>query len=214
MERGYWEDPNLTPKQQRDNWWRYHWLHVLCGVLTVIVVSGVIWERAHKEQYDRSVALVTRYVVTPDEIASLQAALEAVCPDFDGDGEVHVAVNTIQIDYTTTDMDDAAIQLMETNVDKLNSDFYTRQSGIFLLDDPESFQENHQALTYLNGSLPPENAMDWENMTRPWSDWPGSKDVEMVNLQPDRLWFARRIQTGEKDEKAFACEQVLWDRMF
>lgn len=214
MERGYWEDPNLTPKQQRDNWWRYHWLHVLCGVLTVIVVSGVIWERAHTEQYDCSVALVTRYVVTPDEIASLQAALEAVCPDFDGDGEVHVAVNTIQIDYTTTDMDDAAIQLMETNVDKLNSDFYTRQSGIFLLDDPESFQENHQALTYLNGSLPPENAMDWENMTRPWSDWPGSKDVEMVNLQPDRLWFARRIQTGEKDEKAFACEQVLWDRMF
>ena len=28
MERGYWEDPNLTPKQRRDNWWRYHWLHV------------------------------------------------------------------------------------------------------------------------------------------------------------------------------------------
>ncbi|MER3104450.1 hypothetical protein, partial [Salmonella enterica] len=87
------------------------------------------------------------------------------CPDGNGDGRVRVAVNAIQIDYTSTDLDDAAIQVMKTNVDKLNSDFYTRQSGIFLLDDPENFQQNHQALTYLDGSLPPENAMDWENMT-------------------------------------------------
>jgi len=213
-ERSYWEDPNLTPKQRRDNWWRYHWLHVLCGVLAVIVVCGVVWERGHKERYDCSVALVTRYAVTPDEVASIQSALEAVCPDDNGDGEVHVAINAIQIDYTSTALDDAAIQVMTTNVDKLNSDFYTRQSGIFLLDDPENFQVNHQALTYLDGSLPPENAMDWENMVRPWSDWAGSKNVELDNCRGDQLWFARRIMTSEKDEKAFACEQVLWDRMF
>lgn len=213
-ERAYWEDPNLTRSQRRDNWWRYHWLHVLCGVLAVIVLCGVLWERSHREEYDASVALVTRYAVVPEEAASLQRALEAVCPDYDGDGQVHVAVNAIQIDYTSTDLDDAAIQVMTTNVDKLNSDFYTRQSGIFLLDDPENFQANHQALTYLDGSTPPENAMDWENMTRPFTDWPGGGSVETVNLQPDRLWFARRIMTSDKDEKAFACEQVLWDHMF
>lgn len=213
-ERAYWEDPNLTRSQRRDNWWRYHWLHVLCGVLAVIVVCGVLWERTHREEYDASVALVTRYAVTPEEAASLQAALEAVCPDGNGDGRVRVAVNAIQIDYTSTDLDDAAIQVMTTNVDKLNSDFYTRQSGIFLLDDPENFQANHQALTYLDGSTPPENATDWENMTRPWADWPGGESVETVNLQPDQLWFARRIQTSEKDEKAFACEQALWNNMF
>lgn len=214
MEHSYWEDPNLTRSQRRDNWWRYHWLHVLCGVLAVIVLCGVLWERVHREEYDASVALVTRCAVTPEEVASLQRALEAVCPDYDGDGQVHVAVNAIQIDYTSTDLDDAAIQVMTTNVDKLNSDFYTRQSGIFLLDDPENFQQNHQALTYLDGSLPPEGAMDWENMTRPFTDWPGGGSVETVNLQPDRLWFARRIMTSEKDEKAFACEQLLWDNMF
>lgn len=214
MERGYWEDPNLTRSQRRDNWWRYHWLHVLCGVLAVIVLCGVFWERAYREVYDCSVALVTRYAVMPEEVASLRRALEAVCPDYDGDGQVCVAVNAIQIDYTSTDLDDAAIQVMTASVDKLNSDFYTRQSGIFLLDDPENFQRNHQALTYLDGSTPPENAMDWENMTRPWSDWPGGGAVETVNLQPDRLWFARRIMTSEKGEKAFACEQLLWDNMF
>lgn len=214
MERSYWEDPDLTPAQRRDDWWRYHWLHVLCVTLAVIALVGVIWERAHREEYDASVALVTRYAVTPDELASLRAALEAVCPDYNGDGQVCVGINDIQIDYTSTDLDDAAIQVMETSVDKLNSDFYTRQSGLFLLDDPENFQDNHQAMTYLDGSLPPENAMDWENMTRPFLDWPGSGDVETDHLQPENLWFARRIQTSEKDEQAFACEQVLWDSMF
>lgn len=214
MERGYWDDPNLTRSQRRDNWWRYHWLHVLCGTLAVIALLGVIWERSHREEYDASVALVTRYTVTPEEVASLQRALEAACPDFDGDGQVRVAVNAIQIDYTSTDMDDAAIQVMTTSVDKLNSDFYTRQSGIFLLDDPENFQQNHQALTYLDGSLPPEGAMDWENMTRPWRDWPGGGTVETVNLQPERLWFARRIMTDPRDEAAFAGEQLLWDNLF
>ena len=214
MEQSYWEDPGLTPKQRRDNWWRYHWLHVLCGVLAVIVVCGVFWERTRREVYDCSVALVTRYAVTPEETASLQAALEAVCPDWNGDGAVHVAINAIQIDYISTDLDDAAIQVMTTNVDKLNSDFYTRQSGLFLLDGPENFQANHQALTYLDGSLPPERAMDWEHMTRSFADWPGSETVETVHLQPDRLWFARRIMTSRKDENAFACERALWDSMF
>lgn len=114
--------------------------------------------------------MVTRYAATPGEIASLQAALEAVCPDADGDGEVHVAVNAIQIDYTSTRMDDAAIQSMTANADKLNAGFYTRQSGVFLLDDPENFQASHGALAYLDGSLPPEGAADWENMTVPWGD--------------------------------------------
>lgn len=214
MEHGYWEDPNLTSRQRLDNWWHYHWLHVLCGVLAFIAVCGVVWERTHRDTSDCSVAWICRYAVTPDEVASLQRALEAVCPDCNGDGEVHVAINAIQIDYTSTDLDDAALQLMETNVDKLNADFYTRQSGLFLLDDPENFQLNHLAMTYLDGSLPPEDATDWQNMTRPFLEWTGSDAVQLVNGQPEQLWFARRIMTSEKDEKAFACEQILWDNMF
>ena len=214
MERGYWEDPNLTPKQRRDNWWRYHWLQVLCAVLAVLALAGAAWEHLTKERYDCSVALVTRCAALPGEIDSLRAALEAVCPDVDGDGEVHVAVNAIQIDYTSTALDDAAIQAMTTNVDKLNSDFYTRQSGIFLLDDPENFQANHGALAYLDGSVPPEGALDWENMTVPWTDWSGSAGVDLVNCRADRLWFARRIVTDPKDEAAFEGARLLWERMF
>ena len=210
-----WEMPeHMSPQQRRDNWWRYHWLHVLIVVLLVIVAAGVAWERSTKERYDCSVALVTRYAATPAEIASIQEALEAVCPDFDGDGEVHVAVNAIQIDYVTTDMDDATIQVMTTNVDKLNSDFYTRQSGIFLLDDPENFQMAHEALAWLDGSTPPEGTLDWEDMTIPWKDWAGSAQVELDNCDGDRLWFARRAAFDESDEAAFMGANALWEILF
>lgn len=205
---------NMTPQQRRDNWWRYHWLHVLIAVLAVIVLCGVAWERLNKVNVDCSVALVTRYAATPDEIASLQAVLEKAAPDFNGDGEVHVAVNAIQIDYTSTAMDDAAIQVMTTNLDKLNADFYTRQSGIFLLDDPESFQTNHDALSYLDGSTPPEGSVDWENMVRPLSDWKGAAEVDWDNCLPDTLYFARRMILTEADENAFAGAQALWAALF
>ena len=205
---------NMTPQQRRANWWHYHWLHVLIAAVAVIAVLGVIWEQAAKERYDCSVALVTRYAATPAEIASIQTALERVCPDCNGDGETHVAVNAIQIDYTSTDMDDAAIQVMTTNVDKLNSDFYTRQSGIFLLDDPENFQAAHGALAWLDGSAPPEGALDWEDMTVPWKDWAGSAGVDLDNCDGERLWFARRAAFDQADEAAFAGANALWAALF
>ena len=205
---------NMTAKERRDNWWRYHWIYVLAGVLAALLLFGIVWERLTKVKYDCSVALVARYAATPAEIASLQAALEKDAPDYNGDGEVHVAVNAIQIDYTSTAMDDAAIQVMTTNVDKLNSDFYTRQSGIFLLDDPENFQTNHDALSYLDGSTPPEGSTDWQNMTIPLSDWPGAAEVRWDNCLPETLYFARRVILTEKDEAAFAGAQALWAALF
>lgn len=208
------EMPAMTDAQRRDNWWRYHWLYVLIGVLAATAVAGVAWERITRERYDCSVALVTKYAATPAEIASMQTALEAVCPDLDGDGQVHVAVNAIQIDYTSTRMDDAAIQVMTTNVDKLNSDFYTRQSGIFLLDDPENFQKAHGALAYLDGSTPPEGAEDWEKMIVPWEEWAGSVDVELHNCDGKQLWFARRAAFSEADEAAFAGAGALWEALW
>ena len=208
------EIPDMTPRQRRDNWWRYHWLHVLIVVLAFITAAGIVWERITRERCDCSVALVTRYAAAAEEIASIQAALEQVCPDVNGDGEVHVAVNAIQIDYTSTAMDDAAIQVMTTNVDKLNSDFYTRQSGIFLLDDPQNFQAAHGALAWLDGSTPPEDALNWEAMTIPWTDWEGSAGVELVNCEADRLWFARRITLDQADKDAFAGANALWAALF
>lgn len=205
------EMPDMTPAQRRANWWRYHWRHVLLGGIVLAILGGIFLDQAREREPDCCVALVVRREPGGQELASLQAALEAIAPDANGDGQVHVDVYAIQIDYASTDMSPEALRVMEANVDKLNFDFYTRRSGIFLLDDPENFQRNHQALAYLDGSTPPEGAGDWENMTVPWTEWDGSGEVK-ISDQP--LWFGRRIVTGSKDEAALAGAQALWAAMF
>ena len=95
-------------------------------------------------------------------------------------------------------------------MDKLNADFYTRQSGIFLLDDPENFQRAHDALAYLDGSTPPEGALDWEEMTIPWGAWSGSTQVELRNCNGEQLWFARRAIYSDADKAALANAGALW----
>lgn len=202
------EMPDMTPRQRRDNWWRYHWIYVLIAVLAAITLLGIGWERWNRESYDGGAALVARYAVMPEELAALQAALEAVGADADGDGEVHISVRDIQIDYTAADLDDASLRQMTANVDKLHADFYTGASGLFLLDDPENFQKNHEALRYTDGSEPAEGAADWENMVRPWSDSPALAGLRFRNLDTDSLWLGRRIGEG------FQGEDALWDALF
>ena len=200
------EMPDLTPQQRRDNWWRYHWLYVLAGVLAVLTAAGIAWERFARAEYDCGAALVTRYAVTQKELSALKTALEAAAEDSNSDGRVQVSVNDIQIDYTATDLDDASIRQMTTNVDKLHADFYTGQSGVFILDDPENFQRNHAALRYLDGSEPTEDAVDWENMVRHWNDSPVLNGLTFRNLDTASLYLGRRIGEVSGDD--------LWNGLF
>lgn len=200
------EMPDLTPQQRRDNWWRYHWLYVLAGVLAVLTAAGIAWERFARAEYDCGAALVTRYAVTQEELSTLKTALEAAAEDSNSDGRVQVSVNDIQIDYTATDLDDASIRQMTTNVDKLHADFYTGQSGVFILDDPENFQRNHAALRYLDGSEPTEDAVDWEHMVRHWNDSPVLNGLTFRNLDTASLYLGRRIGEVSGDD--------LWNGLF
>ena len=206
------EMPSMTPAQRRANWWSYQWHYFLIGVAALAVLGGVLWERLSQIEPDCSVALVAKYAVTSSEAAVIEQAFEEVCQDTNGDGRVYVAINTIQIDYGSSNLDDAAVMAMSANIDKLHADFYTMQSGIFLLDDPENFQKNHQALAYLDGTVPPEGAQDWENMTIPWSACL-PENIPLDNLDPDSLWLGSRAVTNPKEQKAFAGAQNLWETL-
>lgn len=206
------EMPPMTKRQRRQNWWRYHWKPLLAAAMAFGLLGAAVRERLSRVEPDCTVALVTRCAPSPEEIAALREALEACGTDANGDGTVSVAVNDIQIDYASTDLDEAAVLRMRTNVEKLTADFYSNQSGIFLLDDPAAFQDSHHALRYAGGAEAPEGAADWERMVRPWSDCPAVAGLSFRNLDADRLWFARRTAEGAGD--AFAGADALWDALF
>lgn len=208
------EKRELTPPERRRNWLRYRWTPLLLGLAAAALLGRYTFDRLTAVKPDCTVAVVSSVQLTGAEAASLQAELERWCPDANGDGRVLVEINAIQIDYASSDLSPEALKVMEANVDKLNFDFYTRQSGIFLLEDPAGFQANHRALGYPDGSAPPEGTEDLERMVRPWTDWAGSASVELDAGRGDRLWFGRRIVSGEKDEAAFSGAAALWSAMF
>lgn len=51
----------------------------------------------------------------------------------------------------------------------LNADLNCGQSVLFLLEDPQAFQNFCGALLYLDGSEPSADAANWENMVLEWS---------------------------------------------
>ena len=130
------------------NWWWYHWKYVLLIGIAAAIVLGILLDRREERRPDCSMALVTRRMLPAEELTALQTALERVAGDYNGDGEVHVAVNAIRIDYTAQNVNGEALKVLEANIDKLNFDFYTCQSGLLLLDDPEHFQQAQAALSY------------------------------------------------------------------
>lgn len=202
------EMPEMTPRQRWNNWWRYHWLYVLAGVLAALMAVGTAWKYLSRVESDCGAALVCRGAVTQEELSALEAVLEAAAADTNGDGRVRVSVSHIPIDFTASDLDEAALRQMTANVERLYADFFTGQSGLFILDDPENFQRNHAALRYLDGTEPPEGAVDWENMVLPWSGSPALAGLTFQNLDTASLYLGRRIGEG------FDGAEALWKGLY
>ena len=201
----------LTPEERRRNWWHYHWYFVALGIAAVFILGQVAWDHLTKTAPDCSVALVARFMPSGGEIGSLQAALEAVCPDANGDGKVSVAVNVIQLDYAAIEPGTMEPQIMTANRDKLNADFYTHQSGLFLMDDPAGFQAAHGALARRDGSEAAADA-DWETLVTPWTDC-NVEQTSFSQLGEGGLWLGRRAAFTAEEEEAFAGAAALWDAL-
>ena len=205
------EKRELTQSEKRRNWWHYHWHFVVLSVAAAVVLGRIAVDHLTRVQPDCSVALVVRFAPTGEEIGSLQSALEAVCPDANGDGKVSVAVNVIQLDYAAIEAGTMEPQVMTANIDKLNADFYTHQSGLFLMDDPAGFQAANGALAAPDGSLPDEGA-DWRTLTVPWREC-AVEQTSFRQLGEDGLWLGRRAAYTEAEENAFAGAAALWETL-
>lgn len=205
------EMPAMTPAQRRANWWHYHWFWVLLGLAALLAAGRIAWDHLTRLAPDCSVAVVTRCALLPEEEAALLAALTAAAQDTNGDGQVLVALNLIPLQYNAAGLDEMSAALLATSLEKLNADFYTCQSGLFLLDDPAAFQAAHHALRYLDGSEPPETAADWQNMARPLAESPALAGLQLAGLNAKSLWLGRRIDGDGAD---FAGADALWQALY
>lgn len=177
----------LTDKKSvRKNWWHYHKVYLLVGVIALALVGSFIHSIVSKVTPDYQVAFLTAYVWPEDTLEELQNHLQLYGEDLNGDGEVVVQLNTYSLGGMQDE--DADPTQMQAIIVRITADISEMESVIFLHDE-EGFASLlnmgvEGLFVYRDGTDMPDDATDYENAMRNWADVPG---LEAFHVQASSL---------------------------
>lgn len=129
---------DAPPKYEKPKGWKavenffYHYKWMLFGtIFAVALASFLIVQTVTKQKNDLYVLVIANsasdgfYVKTAD----IEVALERYCPDFDGNGYVHVGVNYIDLANGN-----GMSEYSDAQRDKFSAELFTGDSQLFLTD--------------------------------------------------------------------------------
>lgn len=219
-----------TKAEKAGNWWHYHKWQVVVVIILLVVAAFIIKDTFFRAKPDYQVAYVGLQNLPEDTGTALTEALESFCDDRNGDGQVLVQLNQYAVELESgAETTDAYSQM--AGITRLSADLSSSDgSYIFLLEDPETFQEYTGALRYLDGTIPEdgESAKDWENMVYRWTDCPVLTGLDLgtytgYTLVDDatgnnqdvlgELYIGCRGTWTEKAEEGYAVDDVIWQKL-
>ena len=155
------EEQTLTEKQKksraRANWWYYNWGMLVAALVMVAAVIYVVHGLNQTVEPDYNVAVVASDPLPDDAALQLQQVLQDYGIDRNMDGSVVVHLNV----YTWSD-DSAGI----------SADLSNGDSCIWILTDPEEFEE-------ASGALSEKLGADWAGQLYSWTDVPALADADL-----------------------------------
>ena len=166
-------DKPLTAQEQkkrsRANWWYYNWGIVAVAAMVIVGVAYVAHGLLTTVDPDYTVAVVTAEALPDEAVQRLQTALADYAEDANGDGAVVVQVNnyTWSADAALTDMNGQMAGATQMNTDLANG-----ESKIWILDDPEGFEQAYGALSEKLGA-------EWQTKLIPWRSQPALSGLEL-----------------------------------
>ncbi len=113
--------------EKAENFWYHYKWHVIVITLVVIFVGFMVYQTATREKRDLYVLAISTTSESGIYLksAEIEKVLERYCPDFDGNGYVHVGVNFInRASSVITDSDNY----------KFTAELYTGDSQLYLAD--------------------------------------------------------------------------------
>ena len=156
-------------KRSRANWWYYNWGIVTVAAMVIVGVAYVAHGLLTTVDPDYTVAVVTAEALPDEAVQRLQTALADYAEDANGDGAVVVQVNnyTWSADAALTDMNGQMAGATQMNTDLANG-----ESKIWILDDPEGFEQAYEALSEKLGA-------EWQTKLIPWRSQPALSGLEL-----------------------------------
>lgn len=202
------EKVELTPKQKRQNFWYYYKWPILIGVIVTAVAAWFIYDLVTKVSPDYNVSFITKEAYPTQITERLQKALEERAEDLNGDGQVVVTVNQYtQYDDTESGaMVDPNMQM--ANQTRMMADFSSAESMIFILDEDTLkgyMLSGDQLFLYKDGTQPPENATDVENVGYLWSELPFFTGLDLTFSATDADGNSQTYDLQQDMENLHIC---------
>ena len=166
-------DKPLTAQEQkkrsRANWWYYHWGMVAVAAVVVLGVIYVAHGLLTTVDPDYTIAVVTAESLPDEVVQNLQSALEQYADDANGDGTVIVQVNnyTWSANASLTDVNSQMAGATQMNTDLANS-----ESKIWILEDPDGFEQAYGALSEKLGA-------NWTDQLIAWNEQPTLSSLDL-----------------------------------
>ena len=156
-------------KRSRANWWYYNWGIVAVAAMVIVGVAYVAHGLLTTVDPDYTVAVVTAEALPDEAVQRLQTALADYAEDANGDGAVIVQVNnyTWSADAALTDMNGQMAGATQMNTDLSNG-----ESKIWILEDPDGFEQAYGALSEKLGAK-------WQTKLIPWRSQPALSALEL-----------------------------------
>lgn len=200
------EKVELTPAEERKNWWHYHKWHVGIGV--VLAGIAVSWTcnalGIGQVRPDYQVAYVGENSLPDDTATAIETAFAAFGEDLNGDGKVTVRLNQ----YPSTGGVDAGMAASAEVT--LMADLLEHESYFFLLEDPERFQVNYHSLRCLDGSLPKEGNYSAEGTYLGFSQCPALAAAELGEYSYEVLGETVTGDSNELAAKLYLARRGFW----
>ena len=171
------EPITYTAAQRRKNWWHYHRWHVVIAAVLLLIALDVGRSALHigEARPDVQVAYVGSSPLPDDTAAALESALASLCGDASGDGTAVVRVNQ----YILASGEGDAASYAAASAARLIGDLESCDSGLFLLEDAETFQKSYMILSRTDGTLPTGYEADFSDCFLRWADCPALTGLEL-----------------------------------
>lgn len=216
-------------QEKASNWWHYHKIAVAIVVILVLLFAWLLHDMLSQVDPDLQVGYVGAQALPNETVEALQAALTPYCTDRNGDGKVIVQINQFNVAFGEASQDADPYSQM-AGMTQLDANMAAdTETYLYLLEDPEGFENRLAVLQYRDGTLPPDGeAGDWTRMVYRWSDCPvlSAMDLGSYTMFGDTgdtqfssqelmapLYLACRGDLSEETPEAYTQAAALWDTL-
>jgi len=197
-----------TPKGKWENYWYHHKWHTVAGVSVVAVLAVFIHQMATKPKYDYTIIVAIDSYVGESAQNRLRIELENCGRDLNGDGEVKVALDVLNMNMTGADP-----QMLQANQTKLMANFQMGDVMLYVFDEPTykarfGKTADQEAIVFFapigleNADISPEwNYWNWINS-------PLRNEPEMLSSTTNQMEFPKDLYFGVRQSSGTAAKHA------